>query len=157
MIDVKQASIDAAKVATWEHINRVQTYLALCAEALIDRTVCHDQSKLHSPEAEVFAEFSPKLKGCTYGSDKYKQFLKEMAVALDHHYAANSHHPEHFVDGVNGMSLLDLIEMLCDWKAASERHDDGNIMRSIELNTVRFKLDLQMVSILKNTARRLWA
>ena len=31
----------------------------------------------------------------TYGSDEYKACLTEMKPALDHHYAANRHHPEH--------------------------------------------------------------
>ena len=38
----------------------------------------------------------------------------------------NRHHPEHFgEDGIRGMNLPDVVEMLCDWKAASERTKDG--------------------------------
>ena len=61
-----------------------------------------DNSKLESPEKELFDEYTPKLKDCTYGSDEYKEFLKGLKVALDHHYANNSHHPEHYENGVNG-------------------------------------------------------
>lgn len=53
---------------------------------------------------------------------------------------------------VNGMNLLDIVEMLLDWKAASERHNDGNILKSIQHNTKRFNLSPQLVSILENTA-----
>lgn len=53
---------------------------------------------------------------------------------------------------VSDMNLLDLVEMLCDWKAASERHNDGNIRKSIEVNANRFGLSPQMVKILENTA-----
>ena len=53
--------------------------------------------------------------------------------------------------GVEGMNLIDLLEMLCDWKAATMRHNDGDINRSIELNTSRFNLSPQLVSIFKNT------
>ncbi len=61
----------------------------------LDRFTCHDRSKTESPEVECFDEYTPKLKGATYGSDEYKQWLAEMKPALDHHYAANRHHPEH--------------------------------------------------------------
>jgi len=39
---------------------------------------------------------TPKLAGSTYGSEEYKAFLGQMKPALDHHYAVNDHHPEHF-------------------------------------------------------------
>lgn len=45
--------------------------------------------------------------------------------------------------------------MFFDWKAAGERHADGNIYKSIEINKDRFKLSEQTVDIFKNTAERL--
>jgi hypothetical protein len=39
---------------------------------LLKRGELHDQTKLESPEVEVFAEYTPRLAGCTYGSDEYK-------------------------------------------------------------------------------------
>lgn len=89
------------------------------------------------------------------GSEEYKEYLKELKVALDHHYQNNSHHPEHYENGVNGFDLFDLIEMFFDWKAAGERHADGNIYKSIEINKDRFKLSEQTVDIFINTAKRL--
>jgi len=79
------------------------------------RARSHDASKLEAPEKEMYDEFTPRLRALTYGSDEYKECLKEMGAALKHHYENNSHHPEHFPDGINDMSLLDLIEMLADW------------------------------------------
>lgn len=84
-----------------------------------------------------------------------KGYLKELKVALDSHYAKKSHHPEHYENGVNGFDLFDLIEMFFDWKAAGERHADGNIYKSIEINKDRFKLSDQIVDIFSNTANRL--
>lgn len=55
------------------------------------------------------------------------------------------------VSGVYGMNVIDLVEMLCDWKAASMRHADGDVMKSIEINRKRFKMSDQIVSIFKNT------
>jgi hypothetical protein len=70
-------------------------------------------------------------------------------------YQKNSHHPEHYENGVNGFDLFDLMEMFFDWKAAGERHADGNIYKSIEINKDRFKLSEQTVNIFTNTAKRL--
>jgi len=146
----------ATNAETWKHINRVQALLAIVTQRLTHRAVAHDQSKLASPEVELFTEFTPKLKKSTYGSEEYEGFRKEMGAALDHHYANNSHHPEFYKNGVDDMDLLDIIEMLCDWKAASERHNDGNILKSIETNKQRFNLSDQMTKILENTARTLF-
>lgn len=144
-----------SKADTLLHIKRVAELLSNAAAELLRRANCHDNSKLESPEKELFDEYTPKLKGCTYGSDEYKAYLSELGVALKHHYENNSHHPEHYENGVNGFDLFDLVEMFFDWKAATERHADGDIMRSIEINKERFNLSSQVQDILKNTAIRL--
>ena len=140
---------------TLKHIKRVSDLLTNASNELIRRANCHDDSKLKSPEKELFDEFTPKLKGCTYGSEEYHQYLKSLKIALDHHYANNSHHPEHYKNGVNGFDLFDLIEMFFDWKAATERHADGNIYKSIDINRERFRINEQICDIFKNTATRL--
>lgn len=136
---------------TYKHIMEVQRQLEILACHLRARGVRHDQSKLESPEVEIFDEYTPKLKGCTYGSEEYKRYLREMNVALKHHYAHNRHHPEHYKEGVAGMNLVDLVEMFCDWAAAVKRHSDGDLLDSIGVNTQRFGLSDQLRSILANT------
>ena len=141
----------ATNSATWRHINTVMRIVSRMKGLLTDRMFTHDRSKLGAPEVQTFTEFTPKLKGSTYGSEEYKGFLKEMAPALKHHYANNRHHPEHFDDGVNGMNLIDLVEMFCDWKAATLRHADGDLTKSIRINAERFGLSEQLVLILLNS------
>lgn len=140
---------------TLNHIARVRSLLVDVATNLLLRSENHDLSKLRDPEKSAFDEFTPKLKASTYGSDEYKGFLAQMNEALSHHYAENSHHPEHYKNGIDGMSMLDLIEMFCDWKAATERHADGSIERSIKLNKDRFNMSEQLVSIFENTRKEL--
>lgn len=189
---------------TREHVSRVRALLTWIRNLLIARGNVHDASKFESPEKEIFDEVTPKLRDLTYGSEAYKAQLAAMKPALDHHYAANSHHPEHFrwhcpicqwqgndaahkdapqgpndsgdrycprccsngmlyesqlmlkpELGVNGMTLLDLVEMFCDWKAATERHKDGSLKRSIEINRERFNLSPQLAAILENTRKEL--
>ena len=141
---------------TAKHIRRVQQLLGEVVTRLIARAVAHDTSKLHEPEASTFAVMTAKLKGCTYGSDEYKEFLSSMKPALDHHYAHNTHHPEHWHGGIKDMSLLDLIEMLVDWKAAGERHADGSIGKSLDHNKGRFGYGDELDAILRRTAAELW-
>jgi len=138
---------------TFRHIERVRNLLGRTISKLLVRAEKHDQSKLESPEVELFTEFTDKLKDCEYGSDEYNGYLKKMQVALNHHYANNSHHPEHYEKGINDMSLMDLIEMFVDWKAASERHNTGNILKSIKVNADRFGMSPQLVKIFENTAK----
>lgn len=189
---------------TLKHIGLVQELLHRVSFELGTRASIHDASKLKSPEKHVFDEMTPKLAESTYGSDEYKGYLAQMKPALDHHYAANSHHPEHYRwrcgvcdrrctdaeweiapqgpndsdlrycpdccghgmiyeawlkaetdKGLHGMSLLDIIEMLCDWKAATLRHHDGDILRSIEINQKRFGYSDELKQILLNTAAEL--
>ena len=148
---------EATNYKTFRHIERVRNLLNACVLDLMKRGELHDQTKLESPEVELFTEYTSRLANSTYGSDEYKQFLKDIKPALDHHYANNRHHPEHHKNGVDDMNLLDIVEMLCDWKAASERHNDGNIRKSIEHNADRFNLSPQLVRILENTADVMFA
>ena len=136
---------------TQKHIARVVALLESVKLDISERQLKHDSSKLEPPEKEVFDKVTPKLKELSYGSIEYYEQLSDMQVALQHHYNSNRHHPEHFVS-VDDMSLLDIIEMLVDWKAASERHNDGNIYKSIEINAERFNLSPQLKSILLHTA-----
>lgn len=144
-----------SRVDTFKHIQTVQKYFCRCIQDLIERQRVHDQSKLVEPELPIFDEYTPKLKTSTYGSEEYKGFLEGMKVALDHHYANNSHHPEHWENGINDMSLFDVIEMVCDWMAACERHDDGDIEKSLEINQKRFGYSDELKQIMRNTVRKI--
>ena len=141
---------------TIKHIRRVQQLLNEVVANLMERARVHDTSKLEDPEAEVFDKCTAKLKGLTYGSDEYKACLAEMKPALDHHYANNRHHPEHWAVGIQDMSLLDLIEMIVDWKAATERHADGCIKKSLEINQERFGYSNELKFIFNNTVNELF-
>lgn len=185
----------ATNSETWAHIDVVNRLLASAQIELMRRQFTHDRSKLVAPEVEIFAEYTAKLKGSTYGSEEYKKNLAEMGDAITHHYAHNRHHPEHYAGGargqgvvelkridsqnfiaapddiyiylnlqryleqrkaeieapINGMTLFDLIEMLCDWVAAVRRHDNGDIDKSLEVNQQRFSISPQLQQILENT------
>jgi rubrerythrin len=177
---------------TLDHIGKVGTLMSRLTAELINRANHHDESKLEEPEKSIFDEYTPKLAKLTYGSDEYKEALKGMSVALEHHYKENRHHPEFWLEHkqrlcpvcgyvlsadlvkvnycplcgyvhrlnkiepkftLKGMTLVDLVEMICDWKAASMRHENGDIIKSIELNRERFGYSDEMKEILLNTVK----
>jgi hypothetical protein len=140
---------------TLTHIKRVYELVRIMRDQLLVRASLHDSTKLEEPELSLFNEWTPKLKELTYGSDEYRAALAALKPALEHHYAAYSHHPEHFENGINGMSLLDLIEMFCDWKAAGERHANGNFAESLNINRERFGMSPQLAEIFENTRKEL--
>jgi hypothetical protein len=147
-----------ANTKTQEHINLVRKFLRIAATEILKRGETHDLSKLSEAEVEMYAQFTPRLRGMTYGSPEYKSCLAEMMASggLQHHYEHNRHHPEHFgQDGIRGMNLIDLLEMYIDWSASTRRHADGDVLKSIEVNKDRFQMSDDLVAIFRNTARDL--
>jgi hypothetical protein len=140
---------------TLDHIRKVQARFAEVQSQLDNRADMHDRSKLAEPEKSGFDVLTLNLRNLVYGSDEYKAALADAKPVIDHHYAVNSHHPEHYDNGIAGMSLLDVVEMLCDWKAASERTKQGSIARSLPINKDRFGINDQLFAILENTVREL--
>ena len=145
----------SAQIETCKHMDQVYNFLNIFTHILDTRALAHDISKLNSPEKEIFDVYTEKLRGLTYGSDEYKACLAGMKPALDHHYAENTHHPEHFENGIFDMSLLDVCEMFFDWWAATKRHADGDILKSIQINEKRFQINPQLSEIFRNTVDEL--
>lgn len=96
------------------HIKRVEDNCNLVAKKLMDvnpafalaiakRGRLHDSSKLDEMEFQHL-----------WSDDK------KFEVALKHHHIGNSHHPEHYQNGIYGMSDLDICEMVCDVIARSQ-------------------------------------
>lgn len=140
---------------TKEHIAKVQMRIGEVWENLESRAYHHDASKLEEPEKAGYDKLTIALKDCVYGSEEYRAALREAHPTIAHHYAANDHHPEHTDAGIMGMSLLSIIEMLCDWKAASERTKQGSIQQSLAHNADRFGVGQQLAAILENTVKEL--
>lgn len=142
-----------SSIETLEHIQKVVNLINQFIFLLLDRAKYHDSSKLKSPEKEAFDKYGPLLKKSTFGSYNYNKFLEKMKPVLDHHYKNNRHHPEHFDNGICDMNLLDIVEMFLDWMAAAERHENGDIFKSLDICKDRFGISPQLYSILFNTAK----
>jgi len=145
-----------SKQDTIDHIKQVRSFMNEIMANLEARSRLHDYSKLEEPEKSMYDEYKPKIRETElefgYGSPQYEEVVKQMGAALRHHFDANSHHPEHYPNGINGMSLLDLIEALADWKAASAQY--GTPL-NLEANRKRFGMSDQLFEIFQNTVREL--
>ena len=121
---------------------------------LKERADNHDNSKYDKEEKEVF-ESIDNIKREDFDSyEEYYNCTKPLIQkALDHHYAKNRHHPEHFEHGVEDMNLLDILEMVVDW-------DSSASCRGTELDTdysfKRFKITPQLQKIILNTLKILY-
>ena len=163
---------------TRAHISRVNQLIGRGMGEMDVRGIRHDRTKLTYPEVSAFDRGTPALKGLTYGSDEYKAAFATygMKEAIEHHYQHNDHHPEYFayprdehgqvtgpknkgelLDGtaVSRMDLFQVLEMVCDWVAACERHADCDHARSVAVNTERFGLSPQLADIISNTIEKL--
>jgi len=133
-----------------DHKERVEYWMRDFATQLTSRAAIHDNSKLEDPEKTMFDHWTPRLKEFEFGSDEYKAALVGMGEGLKHHYENNRHHPEHYENGVNGMTLNDIVEMVADWMAAAEAKSD---FVNLEYLATRFGLSEQLVDIIANTLR----
>lgn len=142
-----------SREATIEHITDVRDNLDAIARRLLERGRTHDASKLEQPEKGYLDALESGKRALPYPSPEYDE-LKETTLKpfLEHHYAKNSHHPEHYARGVNGMDLVDVIEMLCDWKSASQRQEGGSMSNSLETCIRKYHITPQLADILWNTA-----
>src|SRR3990167_10038988 len=134
-----------------EHKGCVSFWIHWIIDVLEYRAQHHDESKLDPPEKAIFDEYTPRLKELEFGSDEYKVALEKMGEGLAHHYKFNSHHPEHFKNGIDDMSIWDIVEIFADWMAATSTK---NANMDLDYLQSRFGLSPQLCNILANT---LWA
>lgn len=148
-----------AELVTRKHMQRVSELLGDAAIQIIRRAQVHDLSKLEPVELEPLQRMQDLIDRegqAPYGSEEYKRRTAMLGGMIEHHYANNSHHPEHYENGIDGMDLFDLLEMVLDWKAASERGEESTM--NISASVDRFKIDPQLAAIIRNTVTRAgWA
>jgi hypothetical protein len=142
-----------SRAATLKHIHLVRDRIETFVAALLARGRVHDASKFSDAEKPTFDAVMPLLRGIAYGSPEYEALVEQAKPALEHHYRANSHHPEHYGDaGLSGMDLFDVVEMVCDWMASAARKPDDGV--KLEYNVRQLGIEPQLASIIANTLAR---
>jgi hypothetical protein len=137
-----------------QHKQWVAENMQIAANDLFRRAAVHDNSKFSPEEFELYDQLFPELQKYTYGSPELKAVYTQLGPALTHHLKVNRHHPEYYENGINEMNLIDVLEMVCDWMAASKRSQTG-IDRGLEINKERYGISDQLFEIIKNTVAML--
>ena len=126
------------------------------SRALESRATVHDLSKLQDDEFAGFARINAAARVQKFGSPEYAEGMRRERPTIDLHFSRNRHHPERprligeAAEVARGlpddatywaahtsaqMTFLDIIEMVCDWWAASKGYDDARPWQeTVELN-----------------------
>lgn len=133
------------------HKSKVSFNINAIMKSLMIAKNNHDSSKFCLEERGPYESVFNTLQNSEYGSNEHKEALDIIKPAIDHHYKENRHHPEHFEDGISGMNLVDICEMISDWKAASDRK--GSDVRNFIITVAKKKYNMSddLTSILLNT------
>jgi hypothetical protein len=137
------------------HVSEVQENLEKFAGELRCRGIAHDRTKFMECELLAFVSTREAFKKANYGSPEYKACTDAIKPAIDHHYAHNRHHTGYHKNGINDMNLIDIVEMICDWKAAARRSPDQTFEQSLDYAFKRYGIDGQLKQIMLNTFQAL--
>lgn len=140
--------------AIYHHKFVVLQFLNAMVQDLIKRGETHDNTKFTEDEFPDVVAAIDELKQFPYGSPEYEEVRKKWWHGFEKHYKKNRHHPEFFENGILDMDLVDIIELLVDWKAASMRTGNGgDFEKSIQIGAARYNIHPDLVKIFMNTAR----
>jgi len=133
------------------HIGEVQENLEEVASELRKRGLAHDRTKLQQLEFGGFVKTREKFKKANYGSPEYKECVDLTRPAVDHHYKHNRHHTGFHPNGINDMTLIDVVEMLADWKGAARRSPDKKLVDTLDYAIKKYGIEPQLAKIIMNT------
>lgn len=126
-------------------VRRHQAYVKKWGGKIIDqlshRFENHDENKL-SPDEKPFYDLwtSHSL------TDEQRRAVHE------HHNRTSRHHPEGFKKGVNGMNLIDILEMVVDWMAWA---DAQGMWVGVDHLAQKFGIEPQLAAVILNTVHDL--
>jgi len=134
-----------------EHKKKVKDRMLFLAKEIIKRAEEHDDSKLKQPEINWLIEMDKEPK-VEYGTPEYFEKIKRWDKFFKHHYKNNKHHPAHYNEqGVYGMTIVDLVEMMCDVISYIKELHVYQASKIIKEQKERFDIDEGIAQILINT------
>lgn len=143
----------AGAIETFRHKARVAELLSDVSGEIRQRAIVHDNSKVEGDALTGFGDANIDIRTVKYGGAMYEKAEDELHALKQAHYKQSRHHPEFYTAGIGDMGLLDLIEMLADWKAANERVlDNGKFVDSMEYNRDKFCIPASLMTVLFQTA-----
>jgi len=136
-----------------KHKEQIAVLLAKFAAELTYRSAVHDNSKFSPDEFDVHSDNVNHFNKYLFDTKEEKELKERLMPAGILHRKRNRHHPEHFEDGIDGMNLIDILEMLCDWKSASTRVSGDSLRKGLPILKNKYNISPQLLKILENTAR----
>lgn len=126
------------------HLMFVRLALTHVTQELERRAIVHDASKMLDDEFAGFTRINAAARINKFGSPEYAEGMKRERRTIDLHFSRNTHHAEYYAEhpdalvnnrGAEGMTFLDVIEMVCDWWGARKGYDDPRSWAdTVELN-----------------------
>lgn len=138
---------DLALLRSWlQHTAYLKATLGRIIAAIQQRADTHDLSKLNTDEFEGFARINRVAREQKFGSPEYAESMRQEKPTLDLHFSRNRHHAERptlmgeAAEREHGlpddatyweahtaaaMTWLDIVEMVCDWRAAQLGYGDN--------------------------------
>lgn len=138
------------------HISRVRRHIDIFIQLLLKRAINHDKSKLEEPEISWWKEMDKEPR-YPYGSEEYKQKIKRWDKVFKHHYKYNRHHPEHYDYGVSEMTLVDIVEMMCDWLGYKDTITISEALKVCDEQMKRYNISDDVRQIIFNTLLRYYS
>ena len=125
-----------------KHKKSVKKRMLYLADEIAKRAEKHDDSKLRPPEVNWLIQMD-KEPFAKYGTPEYFEKQKRWEKFFKHHYKKNRHHPDHYGElGIYGMTIVDLVEMMCDIVSYCEELHANEASKIIEEQRKRFGIDL---------------
>ena len=138
------------------HISRVRKHMNTFVQLLLKRAINHDKSKLEEPELSWWKEMDKEPR-YPYGSEEHKQKIKRWDKVFKHHYKYNRHHPEHYEYGVSEMTLVDIVEMMCDWLGYKDTIAISEALKVCDEQMKRYDIPDDIRQIIFNTLLRYYS
>lgn len=137
------------------HNGIVSHLLRQLARKLEERADLHDNSKFNWDELEGFIEFKALARVHPFGTEAYYQAQEKYKPAIDLHMSRNPHHPEYYGGDLNKMSLIDFMEMICDWTGATITYARLNFEEGLEVQKQEFDIQPHHLYLIRLIAKEL--
>lgn len=122
MADYEGVTAETACLATIQrHVTEVRLAMLRVRQELERRAEAHDASKWSPEELPGFSRINATARQHPYGSEEYRASIRAEKPTVERHQRLNSHHPEAH-EPLSSMGWLDLVEMVCDWWAATRTY-----------------------------------
>ena len=132
-----------ALLTIMRHRETVAEHLHNLADYFRHRAREHDRSKLRLDEFAGFSRINRIAREHPYGTQEYEESMdteKGPDGCITLHFSRNAHHPEYH-GHEREMGLLDLMEMVADWKGAADTYGTNTLRDAMPVNRKRFDFD----------------